>query len=129
VLWTSNATPEISLFFKVSTSYQLQQEIKCLQCKLPERGFENYGVMQILTKVRGFFSFGAQAGCLLYFRLRFAALNFYQRGATILNGYRIFQGTKTADKRKYQTYITIQSLFFFVYVIFTIEILHNRYRI
>jgi len=51
-------------------------------------------------------------------------------GATILNGYRISQGIKTADKKKIQTYIAIQLLFIFVYAIFTIvQLSHNRYRI
>jgi hypothetical protein len=41
-------------------------------------------------------------------------------GATILNGYRISQGMQKADKRKIQTYIAIQSIFFACYVLFTI---------
>jgi hypothetical protein len=51
-------------------------------------------------------------------------------GATILNGYRIFQGVKTGDKRKIQTYIIIQLLFLIAYIPFTIiKISHNGYRI
>src|ERR1700749_872436 len=51
-------------------------------------------------------------------------------GATILNGYRIFQANRANDKRKLQTYISIQILFTLAYMIFTIiKITHNGYRI
>jgi len=51
-------------------------------------------------------------------------------GATILNGYRISQGLNTANKEKIQTYIIIQLLFFFAYVIFTIiKLSHHGYHI
>ena len=51
-------------------------------------------------------------------------------GATILNAHRITQGLNTANKEKAQTYIIIQLLFLFAYVIFTIiKLSHHGYHI
>ncbi len=51
-------------------------------------------------------------------------------GATGINVYRIVQGVKLADKAKVKTYIIIQSLFFSVYLIFTvIQLSQNGYKI